>query len=40
MFVNETAEMGRLKQFVANALADMMGVARDALAMIEAELDS
>jgi hypothetical protein len=39
VFVNETAEMGRLKQLLANALDEMMAVARDALAMIEEELE-
>jgi len=40
VFVNEMAEMGRLKQLVANALDEMMAVARDAIAMIEVELES
>jgi hypothetical protein len=32
-------EMGRLKQFVANALNRMMDVAREAMTMIEMELE-
>jgi len=39
VFVNEMIEMGRLKQFVANALNRMMDVAREAMAMIEMELE-
>jgi hypothetical protein len=40
VFVNETTEMGRLKQLVANALNEMMDVAREAMGMIETELES
>ena len=40
VFVNETVEMGRLKQFVSNALNQMMEVARVALALISLELES
>jgi len=40
VFANEAAELGRLKQFVANALSDMMEVATDALELIEVQLGS